>query len=343
LDFDDDGALDLVATSAGGAARLFRNVAVKRGHWLTVRAIEPALGGRDAIGAEIVVEAGGRRWHRLAQPSQSFLTSNDPRVHFGLGAVAVVEAIRVVWPDGIEERFDGAAADRHVVLRKGEGRERSSLPELPPPAASPAHTASSAAKRSAHRGPPPAPSSRRWLVDGATELLAKRELEEAAGLIERLLREHPAHPQSWLLAGRLQLLGGDAAGAERAFQRHVELAPDSEQGHFQLGLARLALRRLAEAETAFQRATQIKPDYSAAHFNRAVALLRTGRQREAAAAFREVIRYSPEQLDPYLRLAALYLDLGDKAPALRLLREASWLAPDDPRTSELMSRAGSQP
>ena len=64
VDFDEDGALDLVVTSAGSAARLFRNVAAKRGHWLSVRTIEPALGGRDAIGAEIVVEAGGRRWHR---------------------------------------------------------------------------------------------------------------------------------------------------------------------------------------------------------------------------------------------------------------------------------------
>ena len=343
VDFDDDGALDLVVTFAGSAARLFRNVAAKRGHWLSVRAIEPALGGRDAIGAEIVVEAGGRRWHRLAQPGQSFLGSHDVRAHFGLGATAAMEAIRVVWPDGIEERFDGGAADRHVVLKKGEGRERSTLNDLPPLAALPAKPATPANKPPARHPRASPPDSRRWLIDTATERLAKRDIEAAFGLIERLLKEHAADPQTWLLAGRLQLLGGDPTGAERAFQRHIELAPDSEQGHFQLGLARLALGRLPEAGAAFLRATQIKPDYAAAHFNRAITLIRTGRQREAATAFRQVIRYNPEQFDPYLRLAALHIELGEKAQAMRLLREATWLAPEDPRVSELKARAVSQP
>ncbi len=342
VDFDDDGALDLVKTSAGSAARLFRNVAPKRGHWLTVRAIEPALGGRDAIGAEIVVETAGKRWHRLAQSSQSYLGSHEARAHFGLGEATAVAAIRVVWADGVEERFDGSAADRHVVLKKGEGRERASLTDLPALAKLPPRTAAPAPKPSAHRAPSVAPGSRQWLADRATELLAQRELAAASEVIERLLREHPAHPQSWLLGGRLQLLGGDAAGAERAFQRHVELAPESEQGHFQIGLARLALGRIAEAESAFQRASEIKPGYTAAHFNRAIALIRIERPREAAATFREVIRYNPEHLEAYVRLAALQLDLGEPAPALRLLREASWLAPNDPRVSELMSRAASR-
>ena len=343
VDFDDDGALDLVATSAGGRARILRNVSPKRGHWITVRTIDSALGGRDAIGAEIAIEAGGRRWHRLAQPSQSYLGSGDARAHFGIGDVSVVDAIRVVWPDGVEERFDGGAADRHIVLRKGEGRERSSLKELPPLAALPARLAMPTAKPSGHHTSSPAPGSRQWLVDTATDLLARRELDAASGPIERLLREHTAHPQSWLLGGRLQLLAGEAASAERAFLRHVKIAPESEQGHFQIGLARLALGRIAEAEAAFLRATQIKPDYTAAHFNRANALIRIDRQRDAVAAFREVIRYNPEQLEAWLRLAALHLDLGEPAPALRLLREASWLAPDDPRVRELMTRAVSRP
>ena len=187
----------------------------------------------------------------------------------------------------------------------------------------------------------PEPGSRQWLIDSATTALSKRDFAEASTLIDRLMREHRTHPQSWLLRGRQRLLTGDAADAERAFLRHLELAPDSEQGHFQLGLVHLKLNRFDEAASAFQKAVEIKPDYSGAHFNRAIALLRTGRQPEAAAAFREVIRYSPEQLEPYLRLAALQLELGEKASALRLLREARWLAPNDPRVSELMTRAAS--
>ena len=120
-DLDNDGAVDLLVTSVGGPAQLFRNVAPHRGHWLLVRAIDPALGGRDAYGAEIVVRAGGRRWWRLLNPGYSYLVSNDPRVHFGLGSARAVDSVQVIWPDGKEENFPGGVTDRLLVLRKGTG------------------------------------------------------------------------------------------------------------------------------------------------------------------------------------------------------------------------------
>jgi hypothetical protein len=120
-DVDNDGAPDLLVMNTGGPALLFRNVAVNRGHWLTIRAVDPARGGRDAYGAEIIVEAGGRRWWRLVQPGASYLVSQDPRVHVGLGANTSVDAVRVLWPDGTEERFAGGPVDRVMVLKQGEG------------------------------------------------------------------------------------------------------------------------------------------------------------------------------------------------------------------------------
>jgi hypothetical protein len=121
-DIDNDGAPDLVVTSVAGPARLFRNVTPGRGHWLLVRAVDPAHGGRDAYGAEITVHAGDHHWLRLINPGYSYLSSNDPRAHFGLGPADRVDAIRVVWPDGSEEGFSGRAADQAIVLRKGEGK-----------------------------------------------------------------------------------------------------------------------------------------------------------------------------------------------------------------------------
>jgi hypothetical protein len=119
-DIDNDGGLDLLVTVVAGPARLYRNVAPGRGHWLLVQAVDPALGGRDAYGAEITAVAGERRWTRLVQAAHSYLSSSDPRVHFGLGAAARVDRIEVVWPDGSEEVFPGIDADRIVVLRRGE-------------------------------------------------------------------------------------------------------------------------------------------------------------------------------------------------------------------------------
>ena len=88
-----------------------------------VRVVEPALGGRDAYGAEVTVTAGGRRQVVWAHPSQSYLCSNDPRAHFGLGTNTRVESINVVWPDGGEEQFSGVAADQIITLRHGSGRQ----------------------------------------------------------------------------------------------------------------------------------------------------------------------------------------------------------------------------
>ena len=120
-DLDNDGALDLLVTCAGGPARILRNVAPKRGHWFGVRAVDAALGGRDAYGAEITIEAGSHRWWRLVQPASSFLVSNDPRVYFGLGEASSYQRMVVIWPDGTEETFPGGPVDRLLVLKKGNG------------------------------------------------------------------------------------------------------------------------------------------------------------------------------------------------------------------------------
>jgi hypothetical protein len=120
-DVDNDGALDLLVTQVAGPARLYRNVAPERGHWLLVSAIDPALGGRDAYGAEVTVHAGGRRWVRWLNPGYSYLNSNDPRLHFGLASAVRVDAIHVLWPDGLEEDFPGGRSDQWVRLCKGQG------------------------------------------------------------------------------------------------------------------------------------------------------------------------------------------------------------------------------
>ena len=87
--------------------------------------MDPKLGGRDAYGAEVTVRAGGRHWLRLVNPGYSYLCSNDPRAHFGLGQAERVDAIEVVWPDGSEENFAESAADQALVVRKGEGQPSS--------------------------------------------------------------------------------------------------------------------------------------------------------------------------------------------------------------------------
>ena len=78
-DFDNDGDLDLALGSIGGRLQLLRNDGA-RGHWLEV-----AL-PRFAPGARVTVTlADGRRLSREVRAGSSYLSSEDPRLHFGLG------------------------------------------------------------------------------------------------------------------------------------------------------------------------------------------------------------------------------------------------------------------
>lgn len=122
-DWDNDGDMDALISNSAGPYRLYRNDAPKAGHWLRVRAVEPRWGGRDAYDAEVtVIAAGGKkRWKRLVNPGSSYLSSTDPRVHFGLGDVEKIEAIEVRWPDGQLERFPGDGVDRPMVIEHGKG------------------------------------------------------------------------------------------------------------------------------------------------------------------------------------------------------------------------------
>jgi hypothetical protein len=118
-DVDRDGGLDLLVTTCDGPARLYRNVAA-RGGWLSVRAFDP-LRKRDAIGAEIRVHAAGKSWVRWLHPAESYLSSSEPRVHFGLGDVASIERIEVRWPEGTHERFPGCDTNKRIELHRGKG------------------------------------------------------------------------------------------------------------------------------------------------------------------------------------------------------------------------------
>ena len=90
--------MDIVTNTIDNSLTVYRNESKNEGtHWLMVRAMTQ---GRDAIGARIVIELPGKTLVRAAIPGQSYLSSNDPRVHIGLGRHSQINQIAVQWPDG---------------------------------------------------------------------------------------------------------------------------------------------------------------------------------------------------------------------------------------------------
>ncbi|MEO0422356.1 MAG: CRTAC1 family protein [Pseudomonadota bacterium] len=115
-DYDDDGDIDVLVVNNGGPTRLLRNDAPRGdGHWVGF-ALPQGLGGEV-----IVRSADGRLRRAVAQPAYSYQSSNDPRVHFGLGASAALIGAVVRWPTGQLERFEVTEADRYHVLARGQG------------------------------------------------------------------------------------------------------------------------------------------------------------------------------------------------------------------------------
>lgn len=127
-DIDGDGDVDVVVCNIGSRPEVLINESLRSGssdsksHYLYVSCVLPQSGNRDAIGAVVTVAAGKKSWRAVVQPGTSYLSSNDPRVHIGLGETSSIDHIDVNWPDGSVERFVGLELDRYVTLAQGQGR-----------------------------------------------------------------------------------------------------------------------------------------------------------------------------------------------------------------------------
>ena len=120
-DLDDDGDLDAFITTNNHSVHLLECQGATANHWVGFE-LHGAGANPDAIGAHLLIQAGGRSQVQEVRGATSFASMNDLRVLFGLGDAAQVEFLEVRWPDGLVERFAVESTDRYHHLEQGEGQ-----------------------------------------------------------------------------------------------------------------------------------------------------------------------------------------------------------------------------
>ena len=120
-DLFNDGKISVVINQLGDVPALLRNVNPDHSHWVGFHLIGGPKSPRDAIGSAVYLTAGGIRQRGDVISGGSFASSNDPRVHFGLGINTKIENLEVHWPSGAIERLSVPAVDRFFTLIEGKG------------------------------------------------------------------------------------------------------------------------------------------------------------------------------------------------------------------------------
>src|SRR5206468_8021348 len=118
-DFDNDGDVDVLIVNLNEPPSLLRNDVAGNRNWIKVK-LEGVKSNRSAIGARVLVHFGERTQAQAVLSQSSFYSSNDPRLHFGLGSFTVAD-IEIYWPNGLHERVRRVPANQLITVREGAG------------------------------------------------------------------------------------------------------------------------------------------------------------------------------------------------------------------------------
>jgi hypothetical protein len=116
-DIDNDGRIDVAINDLDGAPQLLHNEIAPAGNWIIVK-LQGKAPNTDAIGAIVTVTSGGVTQNALVQSGTSYISQNDMRQHFGIGAATAIDTLEVTWPDGTATRQSQVKPNQIVTIRQ---------------------------------------------------------------------------------------------------------------------------------------------------------------------------------------------------------------------------------
>jgi len=118
-DFDNDGDIDILIINLNEPPSLLRNDIRGDHHWLKIKLVG-TKSNRSAIGARVIVHYAGKKQAQAVMSQSSFYSSNDPRLHFGLGTATVAD-VEIFWPSGTHQKLKAIPTNQLVVVKEEAG------------------------------------------------------------------------------------------------------------------------------------------------------------------------------------------------------------------------------
>lgn len=126
-DFDNDGNIDIVYTNLDAPPTLLENAGNSPHHWVAIKTVGNRS-NRDAIGARLKIISGELIQYASVRSGESYLSGNDPRVHFGIGEKNKIDELEIRWPSGKVEKLRNLPIDRILMVEEGKGITRVTEP-----------------------------------------------------------------------------------------------------------------------------------------------------------------------------------------------------------------------
>jgi hypothetical protein len=120
-DLFNDGKIDVVLNNVDGPPVLLRNVVNNGNNWIDLKLVGGPKSPRDAIGAKAFLTANGMTQRNDVISGGSYISSNDLRLHFGIGKAKQVDKLEIRWPDGVKENVTLPAINRVFTIVEGKG------------------------------------------------------------------------------------------------------------------------------------------------------------------------------------------------------------------------------
>ncbi len=118
-DYDNDGDIDVYITNLDDRGALLRNDRGNLKNWLLVELVG-TTSNRDGMGSSVKVTAGDLTLTAQKKSSTGYLSQNDPRLHFGLGDIEIIDKIEVTWPSGRRQVIENIEAGQIITITEPE-------------------------------------------------------------------------------------------------------------------------------------------------------------------------------------------------------------------------------